>query len=173
MNSFSVSLLGAIGLDMARERFPKLEAELHRSAHNAYTSSLGNVQQIIHLAQVDIGGFSLSCTMFLKGGIADLGFALDAPAWQMTEGRLSLKDIPEAIKLELANRSGSTLAEVGAIQDNPWAGMRYIGTEGDEDHDEYSEGPPWFSLLVPDLRIQNTAGSLTHQGLKTWTGEWT
>lgn len=173
MNSFPVSLLGAIGLRMARERFPKLEAELHRSAHNAYVGSLGDSQQLMHLTEVDIGDIRLSCTMNLKDGSADLLFALDTSTWQMSSGRLWLKGIPESFKNAFANRSGRTLGEVGAIQDEPWKSMVYTGTEEDDDHDEYSEGPPWFALLVPDLRTENTTGSLTHQGLKTWTGRWT
>ena len=173
MNSFSVSLLGAVGLQMARDRFPELEAELHRSAHNAYTSSTGGAQQIIHLEQVDIGGIDLSCAMFLKSGIADLSFTLDTPTWQMSNGHLWLKDIPETFKIDFANNVGRTLGQAGAILTAPWDSMRYTGVETDEDHDEYNEGPPWFALLVPDLSSENRAGVLTHEGLKTWTGEWT
>lgn len=172
MNAFPVSLLGAIGLHMARKRFPGLEKEIHRSAHNAFAGNLKNVQQLIHLSQVDIEGIVLSCTMSLKSENAELLFSMDTPTWQMSNGRLWLKDIPETLKMEFANKAGSTLGESGAILTDPWASMRYKGVETGEEHDEYDEGPPWFGLLVPELSDKNRVGSLTHDGLRTWTGEW-
>jgi len=172
MNDFAVSLLGAIGLSMARDRFPNLEKKLHRSAHNAFVSDRGDVQQLIHLEEVEIEDIVLSCTMSLKSGNAELLFNLDASTWQMSNGRLWLKDIPESFKTGFTEQAGSTLGQIGAIMTDPWQRMRYTGTETDENHDEYDEGPPWFALLVPDLRSENRAGMLTYDGLMTWTGEW-
>ena len=173
MNAFPVSLLGGIGLNMARDRFPNLECELHRSAHNAYMSNLGGIQKIIHLSEVDIGDMRLSCSMSLKNDTADLMFNLDASTWQMSNGRLWLKDIPESYKMDFASKAGSTLGQAGAILTAPWESMRYTGVETGEDHDEYDEGPPWFALLVSDLSSDNRAGVLAHDGLRTWTGDWT
>ena len=161
MNAFPVSLLGAIGLHMARERFPGLEREIHRSAHNAFTSDQA------------IGDIRLSCNMILKNGDADLLFNLDTSTWQMSSGRLWLKDIPESFKMDFASKAGSTLGQAGAILTAPWESMCYTGVETDEDHDEYDEGPPWFALLVSDLSSDNRAGVLAHDGLRTWTGDWT
>ena len=173
MNAFPVSLLGAIGLHMARERFPGLEREIHRSAHNAFTSDQGGIQKIIHLSEVAIGDIRLSCNMILKNGDADLLFNLDTSTWQMSSGRLWLKDIPESFKMDFASKAGSTLGQAGAILTAPWESMRYTGVETGEDHDEYDEGPPWFALLVSDLSSDNRAGVLAHDGLRTWTGDWT
>tara|TARA_B100000929_G_scaffold230538_1_gene186964 strand:+ start:5298 stop:5804 length:507 start_codon:yes stop_codon:yes gene_type:complete len=167
MSGYQTPLLTAIAIAAVKKHQPNIEREIHRAAHNEIVGTPCKPEDIEcyeSVSFIEIG--DLHFQFYLK---ADKGTPpaivtqIRAENWTLLPGGLLFLQIPEARKLHLFRMVGETLGEADAVDTAPWKDMRFIKAVQKED---------CFHLTVPQLENQNIVGSIGHDGLRTWTGEW-